>query len=378
MAAKLSKTPKKRLDDARRDCQRFARAIIAEWPRRTFGYGPLHTGEKSPLDDFPKHLLLLHDRDTVAMFLSKLAEQDQSLPLKSFVVDVCREFGANAFARELKHLLSALQDIRGRQETLFRDVEWLAAFCCDKNAFPDNSALAEELCALAVARFCEPLPPRSPYYSDHRREPSVSEKSLPLLLQALLAGGREEDLSQVVRFVQQSPDEFRLGDCQIPSLKKLIPWSRKQFGRVHPRLASWLAAVREYLETATAKPPAPPTDWARPAGVDCACQYCARLNAFLADPTEEVGRIPARKDARQHLVGMIGRHQCDVKHALERKGSPYSLVLTKTTGSFDRAMKRFEADRRLLKAMPRLRIQASLSALPGPSNFGSRRDGDCR
>ena len=41
---------------------------------------------------------------------------------------------------------------------------------------------------------------------------------------------------------------------------------------------------------------------------------------------------------------MIPRHQCDVKYALERKGSPYSLVLTKTNGSFERAVKRFQAD----------------------------------
>ena len=71
----------------------------------------------------------------------------------------------------------------------------------------------------------------------------------------------------------------------------------------------------------------------------------------MADPANEVGRIPAREDMRQHLIGMIGRHQCDVHHALERKGSPYSLVLTKTTGSFERATKRFEADRRLLKTL---------------------------
>ena len=84
----------------------------------------------------------------------------------------------------------------------------------------------------------------------------------------------------------------------------------------------------------------------------CNCQYCAQLNAFLADLTNEVGRIPAREDMRQHLIGIINRHQCDVKYALERKGSPYSLVLTKTSGSFERAVKRFEANCRLLSALP--------------------------
>ena len=69
-------------------------------------------------------------------------------------------------------------------------------------------------------------------------------------------------------------------------------------------------------------------------------------------PVNEVGRIPAREEMRQHLIDTIDRHQCDVKHSLERKGSPYSLVLTKTSGSFERSVKRFEANHRLLNALP--------------------------
>jgi uncharacterized protein YbgA (DUF1722 family) len=66
----------------------------------------------------------------------------------------------------------------------------------------------------------------------------------------------------------------------------------------------------------------------------------------------ETGRIAAREDARQHLADVIHQYQCDVKHALERKGTPYSLVLTKTTGSFKRAVKRFDTDRKLLNELP--------------------------
>ena len=53
-----------------------------------------------------------------------------------------------------------------------------------------------------------------------------------------------------------------------------------------------------------------------------------------------------------HQINKIRRHECDVKHALERKGSPYSLVLTKTVGSFQRALKSYEANRRLLEKLP--------------------------
>jgi hypothetical protein len=353
MAAKLTKTPKKRFQEARVDCIRFARAIIARWPHRTTGYGHAATREKSPYDDFPKCLLTLHDRDTIAMFLTKLAEQDQSSRLSSLVMAACREFGWSAFAHELPGLISSRPNSRGRQEIPFRDVEWLSAFCCDKTADTDKSTLAHELCALAVERFCEPLPSAPTHYSPHlRRESSDSEKSLPLLVKALVVSGRDEGLSVVIDFVQGSPDEFSLGDCQVPCLKSLIPWSRKQFGLVHPRLASWLNSVRQKLESATARHPVRPTDWVRPADLACQCQYCAALKAFLSDATNKVGRIPAREDMRRHLIGIIGRHQCDVNYALERKGSPFSLVLTKTDGSFERAVKLFEANRRLLIALP--------------------------
>jgi hypothetical protein len=243
--------------------------------------------------------------------------------------------------------------MHGRREIPFRDVKWLSDFCCDETVDPDKSALAHELCALAVERFCEPLPPRPTYYSPyHGRETPVSATSLPLLLKALVVSGRDAGLSHVIHFVQKSPEEFSMDHCQVPCLKVVIPWSQKRFGSIHPQLLSWLVSVRQHLESATASAPAPPTDWTRPADLACECEYCAQLKAFLADPANKVGRIPAREDIRQHLIGMIDRHQCDVAYALERTGSPYSLVLTKTSGSFERSVKRFEADRRLLSALP--------------------------
>jgi 2OG-Fe(II) oxygenase superfamily len=361
MVAKLAKTPKKRLEQARTDCIRFARAIIARWPRPHIRYGPGTPREPAPLADFPDLVRTLHDRETIARFLSKLAEQDQTLRLASFVIAACREFGWNAFTRELRQLLTARPDERGRLsvperwEIPRRDLEWLAAFCLDQTADPDKAALAHELCGLAVERFCAPPAPRPAYYRPSvRREPSVSESSLPLLLKALVATGRDDDLSRVLQFVEAWPDEFSLEGCQVPALKALLPWSQKQFGAVHPQLLSWLASVRQRLESATARQPAAPVDWARPADVACTCPHCMQLKAFLADPANAVGRIPAREDIRQHLIGMIGRHSCDVKHALERKGSPYSLVLTKTTGSFERATQQFAAHRRLLTILDKV------------------------
>ncbi len=354
MVSKLAKTPKRRLEEARHDAIRLARAIVARWPDCSRGYRPWSMEGKAPLDDFPPLLARLHDRDTMAMFLSKMATHDPLLSLKSLVVAACGEFGCRGFASEFHQLLSDPSNRFGEQRLSTRDAEWLAGLCSDVDATPDDSKLIQELCGLAAERFCKPFPPRSPSYRFfYQSQPlSVSEKSLPLLLKGLLAQGRDDDLSRVIHFVEQSPHEFRRNLCQVPILKKLVPWSRKRFGRVHPHLGAWLGSVRRQLEAATAEAPRPPTNWTRPEEVDCSCEYCAELKEFLIDSTSEVTRIAAAERQRSHLVEMINQHQCDVKHALERIGRPYSLVLKKTTGSFERAVKQFKTDQKLLSQLP--------------------------
>lgn len=350
MLARLSKAPAKKRDAARDDCIRLARAIIAKWPPRSPQWWRPAASEKEPYDDFARDLPALHDRETIRLFLAKLVEQDSTLEIDSLVVSACREFGWTAFADELRTLLAAPAE-RGRtSELALRNVEWLSAFCCEKSKDPEKAALASELCTLAAERFCASKPERID--RRYQRGATVAESSLPSLLRALLAAGRDEDLARVLQVIEQSPDAFSLDHGQVPALLSLIPWSRKRFGKVPPRLAAWLAAVRRRLEAATARRPQPPTDWARPAELSCECEYCKQLREFLADPASEVGRIAAREDRRRHLTHVISDDRCDVKTREERKGSPYSLVLTKTTGSFERAVQRFEADCRLLESLP--------------------------
>ncbi len=347
MVSKLSKTPKKRRDESRSACIRFAQAIIVRWPRQN-SVARRHSAQgDSKLDSFPVALLKLADRDVISRFLSKLAAEDSALPLSSFVVDACRELGWNAFAPELKLLMSG--ESRAGEAPAFRDIEWLEAFCCDATKDPGKPALARALCAVAAKRFCKPPPPR---YSHYRRELSVEEQSLPHLLKALVASGCDQELSQVIGFIQASPQAFDTDACQIPCLNKLIPWSRKQSGQVPAPLTAWLTAMRRQLEEATARKPAAPTDWARPAEVKCRCEYCTQLNTFLADPASEVGRIPAREDRRVHLLGMIRTHQCDVTDTLDRSRSPFSLVLKKTNESHKRAVARFDKNVKLLASLP--------------------------
>ncbi len=353
LTAKLAKTPRTRLEAERADCIRFARAIIARWPSRMRGYGHDSSREKLLGVDFPKHLLMLHDRDLVAEFLRQLADKDRATRLDSFITKACREFGWATFTMELKLFFAPPADGSYDRELPIRELEWLSKFCCDKSTDPDKSTVSRELCALAVGRFCEPRPSRySDYGTRERLNASACETSLPLLVQALLASGRDDLVARVMQFVATHPTDFTLDYCHVPSLKSLSLWSRKFFGNLHPQLAEWLDTVRRQLESATSQPPTPPTDWRRPADVECGCEFCSLLNPFLSHPRRETVRIQAREDIRQHLIHTINRHQCDLQHSLDRDRRPYALILNKTTDSYEQAVKRFHANLKLLEALP--------------------------
>ena len=108
------------------------------------------------------------------------------------------------------------------------------------------------------------------------------------------------------------------------------------------------------LRTRTAERPQPPADWSRDAKLDCKCADCRELAEFLKNKDESVRRFARRKELRQHLHREIDKHLCDVTHVTDRRGSPQTLVCTKTQASYERRLTQFETDVRLLGELERL------------------------
>jgi len=69
------------------------------------------------------------------------------------------------------------------------------------------------------------------------------------------------------------------------------------------------------------------------------------------DPEARTVRLKLNKARRQHLHEQVTVHKLDMTHVTEREGSPYTLVCTKTRGSYVRAVQRYEDDVRSLAAL---------------------------
>ncbi len=105
----------------------------------------------------------------------------------------------------------------------------------------------------------------------------------------------------------------------------------------------WRQAA-DFLLERSSEVPAEPTDWAMPAEVRCDCEDCVALLAFCRDPDKRVGRFSVRKDRRKHIHRTIDGYRLDLDHETERKGSPYTLVCTKTRAGHRRRLREYAED----------------------------------
>ena len=74
------------------------------------------------------------------------------------------------------------------------------------------------------------------------------------------------------------------------------------------------------------------------------CGDCRELQTFVLDPVERTHRFRLRKDRRRHLHEQTQRHGLDMTHETERRGSPQTLVCTKTRRTYVRQCAEYKAD----------------------------------
>lgn len=185
-----------------------------------------------------------------------------------------------------------------------------------------------------------------------RREQSLADLGLPLagVLRAAAsvdAGDIRDELTG-----RLSAGGAGLVDCAMAVLRATPPTEWAPTG-----LRAVAADVRATLGGLLALPPRRDDDWSIEPPAGCACELCARLAAFLADPTCTQLEWPLRQDGRAHVHGRIDAAELPVTHRTRRSGRPYTLVLTKTEALFERerqARSRFGADAAWLDRRPGL------------------------
>lgn len=159
------------------------------------------------------------------------------------------------------------------------------------------------------------------------------------LLRICLSGQEFNEEAQIIldKVISEADrvdtSEFRT--ILLPFLKQLISVLRAQPTPLdEPRYQSlYQSVLSSYTKRCVGMRHSRPRDWRR-APVSCACGDCLLHNNFLQNPTERVGRFPMAKHRRQYLHNKLdntGR-----THVTERRGSPHTLVVTKTERAYEK------------------------------------------
>jgi hypothetical protein len=175
-----------------------------------------------------------------------------------------------------------------------------------------------------------------------RTEPE-QRSSIADLLDALSELSAHELCLKAAATIASNSAAFDPVTVVVPTLSLLSEWHAERasadasFLRLWRHAAAFLLARSEY-------PPEPPKDWMQPVTLSCRCEDCCELQSFVRNPAEQSHRFRVRKDRRQHLHETIRRHDLDMTHVTERKGSPQTLVCTKTQRTYQRRCAQYRAD----------------------------------
>jgi len=100
--------------------------------------------------------------------------------------------------------------------------------------------------------------------------------------------------------------------------------------------------------------PTPPTTWTRafPKKIDKYNEaQWELLRNFLASPTQQVFNYAKRQSIRSSLASAIKRVTIDLEMETVRQGSPHTLRITKTQAAYEKELKEWKEDVKLLKKL---------------------------
>ncbi|KAL2676739.1 hypothetical protein Neosp_010504 [[Neocosmospora] mangrovei] len=166
---------------------------------------------------------------------------------------------------------------------------------------------------------------------------SASIRELSTLFKGLMKADTEADnlaASFVSKLTSDCPgikaDE--LPHLWIPFLRKVdaaLDYSTMSSDELSRYQKLFTTFLKAYLDKYVGREPVYNNSLIRPR-VHCNCGDCERLNEFLGDRSREVGHFSVNKQRRAHLHQGLDSAHVDCTHVTERRGSPHTLVVTKT------------------------------------------------
>jgi hypothetical protein len=148
--------------------------------------------------------------------------------------------------------------------------------------------------------------------------------------------------ARIVRDLRRRPDDVTA--TLMGALRAATGLSSEV--RVEAGLPDLAADCAGRLRAKLALPERIDGDWTIELPAGCTCDLCDRLAVFLQDRHETSFDWPLAQARREHVHRRVDNAELPVTHETRRRGSPYTLVLTKTAALFTRERKERDRDQK--------------------------------
>ena len=330
MVKQLQRAAKARREEQRETCRTFAVAIIQSWQPNRHKYRWDSTRTETGRSVFLPLLQALDDPDLVRTFIAQVMVVDREIQIDKSFPAFCKRHGWPSFETVLTAVIDAAS-----VATIPRTADLLQTLCLQRDKNTERLALCQRLADRTVTSLItlDDQPANTDWQVREIDRPAL----LASLVKSTLAAGAEQPLMRLIDHALSHGETYDLTDAHLAALFALEPWLIRKITEPHRAISGWLTQCRDALELRVAQVPEKPADFRRPAELSCTCADCRALSKFLADPDQAVGRFSVRKSRRQHLHHIIEGNKCDLTHVTERRGSPQTLVCTKTTAAYEAA-----------------------------------------
>jgi hypothetical protein len=158
--------------------------------------------------------------------------------------------------------------------------------------------------------------------------------------------------SQAIERLGNPPDETFLIETYGPAIISALTSLKTKDH--NPTIAQqFAAAVRHCIQAEYPKPPEPSRDWSREGQLDCDCEFCSEVNAFL--PKRDVSSMGIDKTLKRnllHVASEVEKRQIEVDIDIQKVASKFNGIIQKNQSRYERKRQLYDAAQEIMRKLP--------------------------
>jgi hypothetical protein len=158
--------------------------------------------------------------------------------------------------------------------------------------------------------------------------------------------------SQAIERLGDLPDETFLTETYGPAIISALTSLKTKDH--NPTIAQqFAAAVRQCIQAEYPKPPEPPRDWSREGQLDCDCEFCREVNAFL--PKRDVSSMGIDKTLKRnllHLASEAEKSQIEIDIDIQKVASKFNGTIQKNQSRYEHKRQLYDAAQEIMRKLP--------------------------